>query len=354
MKKILNIFDNQNHTFIIAEAGSNWKVGSYQQDLKQAKKMIKIAAQSGADAIKFQTYTSKNVYVENAGQSNYLSKNGIKKSINNLFDEFAMPHEMIHELSRSCKKNRILFMSTPFSVDDAKAIDPYVQIHKIASYEINHIPLLEYLARTKKPIIISTGASNYTEINFAVGLLKKRGAKKYALLQCTAKYPAPLESLNLQTIPEFRKKYKVPIGLSDHSIDPIVGPLMAIGLGAKIIEKHFTLDKNLPGPDHKFALTPDELRKMITSIRSAEQTRGDGKKRILDVEKELREFAVRRIQAIKNIKKGEKLKEGYNIGVLRPGNRSKGADARFLQKINGKKAKRSIQLGDGIKLKDSI
>ena len=352
MKKICNIFYNKNHTFIIAEAGSNWKVGSYAQDLRQAKKMIKVAAKNGADAIKFQTYASKNVYVENAGQSNCLSKNGIKKSINDIFDEFAMPHKMIRELSEYCKKNRILFMSTPFYIHDAKAIDPYVQIHKIASYEINHVPLLEYIAHTKKPVIISTGASNYDEIDFAVSLLKKHGVKKYALLQCTAKYPAPLESLNLQTIPQFRKRYKTPVGLSDHSIDPITGPLMAIGLGATIIEKHFTLNKGLPGPDHKFALTPDELRKMIVSIRSAEKTRGDGKKRVLDVEKELREFAVRKIQAIKDIKKGETLKEGYNIDVLRPGNRTKGADARFLQKIIGKKIKRSIKLGDGIKLKD--
>lgn len=353
-KKIFADSNNKNHTFIIAEAGSNWKVGSYKQDLAQAKKMIKVASQCGADAVKFQTYTSAGVYVENAGQSNYLSKNGIKTSINKLFDEFAMPHKMIRTLSEYCKKNHILFMSTPFSVTDAKAINPYVQIHKLASYEINHVRLLEYLAKTKKPLIISTGASNYDEIDFAVNLLKKHNATKYALLQCTAKYPSPLESLNLQTIPELKKRYHVSVGLSDHSTDPVFGPLLAVGLGAKIIEKHFTLDRNLLGPDHKFALIPSELKKMIASVRLAEKTRGDGIKQILDAEKELREFAVRRIQATKDISKGEKLLEGYNIDVLRPGTRTKGAGARFLQKIHGKKAKKSIKCGNGVRLEDCI
>ncbi|NDB33602.1 MAG: hypothetical protein EB160_09310, partial [Nitrososphaeria archaeon] len=196
---------------------------------------------------------------------------------------------------------------------DAREINKYVKTHKVASYEINHIRLLEYLARTKKPIILSTGASNYDEIDFAVNLLKKHEVKKYALLQCTAKYPAPLESLNLDTIPQMRQKYKVPVGLSDHSTDPVIGPLVAVALGATIIEKHFTLDKNLPGPDHKFALDPLELKKMIQSIRDAQKSFGDGKKCILDVEKELRGFAVRSIQAIKDIKKGDKFVEGHNI-----------------------------------------
>ncbi len=343
---------NSSQIFIIAEAGSNWKVGSYSQNVMRAKKLIRVAAESGADAVKFQTFRTNTVYVPNAGNSNYLEKSGIKKSINKIFENAEMPYEMLKELSEFCNKEDIQFMSTPFSVADAKAINPYVKIHKVASYEINHVRLLEYLAKTKKPIILSTGASNYDEIDFAVSLLKKHHVSEYALLQCTAKYPAPLESLNLSTILEMKKKYKVPIGLSDHSLDPIIGPMMAIGLGAKIIEKHFTLDKNLPGPDHKFALNPVELKKMIQSIRSAEKTFGDGKKRVLDVEIELRNFAIRRIQAIKNIKKGDKFEEGKNIEVLRPGNRTGGAEARFLLKINGKKSKRTIKSGEGIRLQD--
>lgn len=338
--------------FIIAEVGSNWRAGSYKSDIKRAKKLIRLAAQSGADAVKFQTFRANTVYVPDAGNSNYLKRSGSKMSINKIFENAEMPYEMLQELSEYCNKENIQFMSTPFSVTDAHAVNKYVKIHKVASYEINHIRLLEYLAKTKKPIILSTGASNYDEIDFAIRLLKKYHVKEYALLQCTAKYPAPLESLNLLTIPEMSKRYSVPIGLSDHSLDPIIGPLMAVGLGARIIEKHFTLDRNLAGPDHKFALIPSELKKMVQSIRLAEKTFGDGKKRVLDVERELRSFALRRVQTIKDIKKGDRFAEGQNIAVLRPGKRTKGAEARFLVRINGKKSKRRIKSGEGVKLVD--
>ncbi|QLH09691.1 N-acetylneuraminate synthase family protein [Candidatus Nitrosotenuis sp. DW1] len=345
---------DSSQVFVIAEAGSNWKAGSYNEDIRRAKKLISVASECGADAVKFQTFRTNTVYVQNAGNSDYLEKSGIKKSINKIFENAEMPYEMLQELSEYCERKNIQFMSTPFSVADAKAINDYVKIHKVASYEINHVRLLEYLAKTKKPIILSTGASTYDEIDFAINLLKKHHVKQYALLQCTAKYPTPLESLNLLTIPEMRQKYDIHIGLSDHSLDPIVGPITAVGLGARIIEKHFTLDKSLPGPDHKFALTPAELKKMIEAIRSAEKTLGDSKKQILKIEVELRDFAVRRIQAIKDIKKGEKFIEGQNIDVLRPGNRTKGADARFLTKISGKKAIRSIKIGEGVKMKDCL
>jgi len=340
--------------FIIAEAGSNWKVGSYDNDIKMAKNLIRKAAESGANAVKFQTFRADLVYVSDAGNSDYLESLGIRTSINKIFKKAEMPYEMLAELAEYCKKNNIEFMSTAFSVADARAVNKYVKIHKVASYEINHIRLLEYLAKTKKPIIISTGASNYDEIDFAVNLLKRNHVRNYALLQCTAKYPASLESLNLLTIPEMRERYNVPVGLSDHSLDPIIGPLVAVGLGAKIIEKHFTLDKNLVGPDHKFALIPNEFKKMVQNVRLAEKTLGDSKKHVLKVEKELRNFAVRRIQAIKDIKKGERFVEGQNIEVLRPGKRTKGAEARFLNKINGKKSKKPIKLGQGVKLEDCI
>lgn len=342
------------HVFIIAEAGSNWKTRSYREDLKRAKKLIRIASESGADAIKFQVFRADTVYVPDAGNSNYLKKSGIKKDINEIFRNAEMPYEMLPELSDYCKKQQIELMATAFSVEDAQAINKYVKIHKVASYEINHVRFLEYLAKTKKPIIISTGASNYEEIDFAVKLLKKYKVKNYALLQCTAKYPAPLESLNLSVIPQMKHKYKIPVGLSDHSIDPAVGPISAVALGATIIEKHFTLDKGLSGPDHKFALNPVELKKMIQSIRDAQKTLGDGKKHILNVEKELKDFAVRRIQAIRPIRKGEKIIEGYNIDILRPGKRTKGAYARFLSKINGRVSNRTIKLGEGVKLQDCI
>ena len=348
MAKIHLKIDDPNHTFIIAEAGSNWKSGSYEEDLEQAKKLIKIASKAGADAVKFQTYKADTVYAYNAGNSNYLAEQGINKEINEIFEYLSMPYEMISELSQICNDEKIIFMSTPFSVEDAKQIDPFVSLHKIASFEINHVRLIEFLSKTEKPILISTGASTFGEIDFAVNLIKNNKNNEIGLLQCTSKYPAPIESLNLSAIPKMKERYNIPIGFSDHSVEPLIGPLTAVGLGATIIEKHFTLDKNLPGPDHSFAITPQELELMVKSIRQADKTKGNGKKIILNEEQELLLFAKRRIQAIKDIRKGDILKEGFNFEVLRPGNRIRGLEPRFLDKINGTKSTKDVLKGDGI------
>ena len=348
MAKIHLKIDDPNHTFIIAEAGSNWKSGSYEEDLEQAKKLIKIASKAGADAVKFQTYKADTVYAYNAGNSNYLTEQGINKEINEIFEYLSMPYEMISELSQICNDEKIIFMSTPFSVEDAKQIDPFVSLHKIASFEINHVRLIEFLSKTEKPILISTGASTFDEIDFAVNLIKNNKNNEIGLLQCTSKYPAPIESLNLSAIPKMKERYNIPIGFSDHSVEPLIGPLTAVGLGATIIEKHFTLDKNLTGPDHSFAITPQELELMVKSIRQADKTKGNGKKIILNEEQELLLFAKRRIQAIKDIRKGDILKEGFNFEVLRPGNRIRGLEPRFLDKINGTKSTKNVLKGDGI------
>lgn len=340
-------FDDVNHTFIIAEAGSNWKAGTFEDDLNRAKQLIQIASKSGADAVKFQTYRAETTYVTDAGKSEYLSKHGINDNINKIFESLEMPYEMISELAKFCAKENIIFMSTPFSTKDAKEIDPYVYIHKVASFEINHVRLLEFLRDTQKPILISTGASTYEEIDFAVGIIKEKH-DKISLLQCTSTYPAPLESMNLSVIPQMKSKYQIPIGLSDHSEDPIIAPLVAIGFGATIIEKHFTLDRNLAGPDHAFALNPDELSHMIKMIRKADSSKGSGKKEILSEELELRRYATRSLQATRRISKGEILKEGINFDILRPGNRSRGMEARFLNQVNGKISSRDIEIGEGI------
>jgi len=340
--------DNPKHTFVIAEAGSNWKIGSLNDDISQAKQLILSATNAGADAIKFQTFKSKTVYAQDAGQIDYLSNKNTSSSINKLFDDLSMPYDMIPELSSFCNKHKIIFMSTAFSVEDAKHLDPYVKIHKVASYEINHIRLIEFLARTKKPILISTGASSYNEIDFAIKKIKENGNNKIALLQCTAKYPAPIDSLNLNVISTLKSKYGLPVGFSDHSLDPVVGPLLSIGFGATIVEKHFTMDKSLSGPDHMFALDPDELKLMIDSIRNADAAKGNSIKEVLNVELELQKFATRSIQATKNIFKGDILSEGENFDILRPGNRIRGLNARFLDLVNGKKATKDISIGDGI------
>ena len=359
-----NKLNDSNHVFVIAEAGSNWKCGTYEEDIEQSKKLIKAAAIAGADAVKFQTYKPETIYSFNAGKSNYLAKTGINENINELFEYLSMPYEMIPILSEICKNEDILFMSTPFSVADAKEIDPFVDIHKVASFEINHIRLLEFLAQTKKPMIISTGASTFDEIDFAVNLVKAKTS--FSLLQCTSKYPCEINALNLSVLPKMKSRYNVSVGLSDHSIDPIIGPKVAVGLGATIIEKHFTLDKSLPGPDHSFALTPKDLKLMIDSIRNTEKALGTGEKIVLDdehkkalgtgekivleEEQELHRFAKRSIQAIKDIHKGDILEEGVNFEILRPGNRIKGISPQFLHQIIGKHSLENVIKGDGISL----
>jgi sialic acid synthase SpsE len=334
--------------FIIAEAGSNWRMGTKARDLSMAKALIDVASECKCDAIKFQTYKPETTYVSNAGKSDYLANLGIKGSITTLFQDLSMPYEMISELADYCKIQKIEFMSTPFSIDDIKAIDPFVLRHKIASFEINHLRLIEFIASTKKPLILSTGASTLEEIEWTINHFKKNGGKEISLLHTISQYPASLSSLNLKIIPELQKKFNVPVGLSDHSRDPIIGPVAAIALGGKIIEKHFTLNNKLPGPDHSFALTPNELKIMVKSIRDCEAALGSNKKNILPEELELREFAHRGIQVIKDIKKDDIFEEGVNIDILRPGKQKQGIHPKNLERLEGKKSKRDISEGEGI------
>ena len=224
-----------NSVFIIAEAGSNWRMGTPERDMKMAKTLIDIASEAGADAIKFQTYRAHSVYVPNAGNSDYLSNAGIKESINKIFEDLSMPYEMIPKLAKYSKKKNIEFMSTPFSVEDAKAIDPYTNYHKIASYEISHLRLIEYIASTGKPTFLSTGASNKEEIKWALETFFSNGGGKITLLQTTAKYPAPISSLNLKAMIDLKNEFDVDVGLSDHSTDPIIGPVIATALGASVL-----------------------------------------------------------------------------------------------------------------------
>ncbi len=346
-----NYFKSE-RVYVIAEAGSNWRMGTPKRDLAMAKALIDVAVEAEADAVKFQTYKPESVYVANAGQSGYLSDAGIKEDIRDIFADLSMPYEMLPELAEYCKCKGIDFMSTPFSPADFAAIDPFVSIHKIASYEISHIHLIRLAARSGKPLVLSTGASNEEDIAWAVDAFHDEGGKELCLLQCTAKYPAPPSSLNIKTIPWLQQRYGVAAGLSDHSRSPVVAPIMAVALGASVIEKHYTLDNRLPGPDHSFALTPSELACLVQDVRIAEEALGDGMKQVLPAEKELAAYARRGLQATCVIQAGEVLKEGRNYDVLRPGQQQLGAHPKFISNIEGRKAARSIALGDGITLDD--
>lgn len=333
---------------VIAEAGSNWRMGTSARDHAMARTLVDVAVEAGADAVKFQTYRPETVCVENAGSSDYLSKAVIKESIRDIFADLAMPYEMIEELATYCTDNGIAFMSTPFSPDDFAAIDPHVKAHKIASYEISHPHLLRLAGKSGKPLVLSTGASTEADIAWAVGTFHAAGGTDLCLLRCTAAYPTPLSEMNLRTIPWLKARFGVACGLSDRSRNPLLAPLAAVGLGATVIEKHFTLDNKLPGPDHSFAITGDELKLMVESIRQAEICLGDGVKSVLSRESELSSYARRGVQATRAISVGEVFHEDSNIAVLRPGNQRLGVHPRFLSSIVGKRATRNISLGEGI------
>lgn len=335
--------------FIIAEAGSNWRVGNFEQDLERSYALIEAAKEASADAVKFQLFRSETVYVKNAGMSDYLREGGIRKEIGELFKEMEMPYEMIPLLAKRCSEVGIQFLVSTFSVQDFDQIDPFVSMHKIASYEISHLHLLERAAKSGKPLLLSTGASTVSDIDWAVKTFKKYSGKDLTLLQATAKYPATAHGMHLNTIPWLKKRYGVRVGLSDHSLDPLTAPLAAVALGAKVIEKHFTLSKQLHGPDHAFALEPIELKKMVKGIREVQKMLGSAFKKVYEEERELYDFARRRVQALKDIQTGEILEEGKNIAILRPGKRLPGLHPKYLEAMEGKPAKNFIAAGDGIK-----
>lgn len=337
--------DTSNPVLIIAEAGSNWRMGNYRNDLIMAKRMIALAADAKADVVKFQVFRPETIYVKNAGN---LEAYGIEESMQYLFADIMMPYEMIAVLHEACQKACIGFMATAFSPADFAAVDPFVERHKIASYELNYPQLLTLAAKSKKPLLLSTGASTEEEISWAVKTFYQQGGQDLTLLQCTACYPALPESMNLGILPWLKQRYQVQVGLSDHSENPILAAVIAVGLGAKVIEKHFTLDKLLPGPDHPFAITPKELKELVQAVRQAEQMKTGYVKEIHPCEMQLRTFARRGIQAIQAIPSGGIFREGENIAILRPGQQPLGMHPKFVPQIEGKKATRNIPLGHGI------
>ncbi|MEQ8196091.1 MAG: GNAT family N-acetyltransferase [Rhodospirillales bacterium] len=340
--------------FVIAEAGSNWRIGTPEKDREMARRLIDTAIEAGADAVKFQVYRPETVYVANAGGSDYLSEAGIEDDISDIFAHLAMPYEMIGELADYCRKGNIEFMSTPFSPEDFAAVDPYVGIHKVASYEISHVHLITLAATSGKPTLMSTGASAEEDIAWAVDTFIAAGGQNLCLMQCTARYPAPVSALNVSVIPWLKKRFGVAAGLSDHSRDPLAGPVTAVAEGARVIEKHFTMDNDLPGPDHAFALTPPELVQMVTAVRRAEEALGSGVKTVLPEEAELASYARRGLQAIRAIEKGEVLRENDAFAILRPGGQTLGVHPKFLGAVEGKRAARDISLGEGLKHGDWV
>lgn len=324
---------NGNACFIIAEAGSN-----HNGELERAKRLIDVAASAGADAVKFQLFRANRLYPRNAGLSDYLR---MPEPVYDIMAKMEMPYEWLPELASHSQEKDVTFLASVFDEESADQLDRHVEAFKISSYEMTHIPLIRHVARKGKPVIVSTGTATLDEVADTVAEFRTIGNADLILMQCTAAYPAPTDSLNIRAIAAMKSRFDVPVGLSDHSRDPLIGPLVAVSLGANLIEKHFTLSNELPGPDHRFALEPAELRTMIGKVREAEKALGNGEKTIHPVERELRAFARRSIFAVRDIETREELTK-ENVAVLRCGKLKGGLESSQFEQILGKRARRKI------------
>ncbi len=302
-------------TFIIAEAGVN-----HNGNPKLAKKLIEKAKESGADAVKFQTYNTKNLVSKFAQLAEYQKKFTNIKTQYELLRKLELSKKDFINLKKYCDKRKIKFISSPFDLESAKFLfDLGLEIFKIPSGEITNYLLLKKIGSYNKKVILSTGMADLGEIEDAIDLLIESGMKRenIALLHCTTEYPAPLEEVNLKAILTLKEAFKLEVGYSDHTLG-IEIPIAAVSIGATIIEKHFTLDKNLPGPDHKASLEPKELKEMIIAIRNVEKAMGNGMKKPTPAEIKNREIVRKSIVAKKKIKKGEIFTE-ENLSTKRPG-----------------------------------
>ena len=340
--KILEKKIGENHpTFIIVEVSAN-----HNQSIKNIYKIIKAAAISGADAIKLQTYTADSMTLKNKIISNKIRDiNSLwkGKSLYHLYKKGSTPWKWHKKIFDYAKKHKLIPFSTPF---DKKAVDFLrslkVPLYKISSFEITDIPLIKYVAKTKKPVILSTGMSNFSEIKKAVITLKRNGCKQIILLKCTSSYPTYPKDVNLSAIRYLKKKFNCEVGLSDHTIGE-VSSITSIGVGASVIEKHVTFDKKKT-IDGKFSLDLNELKTFVNKIRFAKDCIGN--QELKPTNSELNNLKYRRkIVAIKNIRKNEKFSE-ENIKCLRGVN---GLEPVFFEKILKKKSKKNIKIGNAIR-----
>lgn len=301
--------------FILVEAGVN-----HNGCLETAKQMIQVAKDSGADAIKFQTFKAEKLVSKFAEKAEYQKNNTqIIESQLEMIKKLELTFEDFKELKKYCEELDILFLSTPFDFESIEFLKELkMEIWKIPSGEITNLPYLRKVGKIAKKIILSTGMCELFEIEEALNILKASGVNDIAILHCNTEYPTPMKDVNLRAMQTLKKKFKQKIGYSDHTLG-IEVPIAAVALGAEIIEKHFTLDKSMVGPDHKASLNPIELKNMIDSIRNIEIALGSADKFVTESELKNKSIARKSIVAKKNISQGEIFTED-NLTIKRPGN----------------------------------
>ena len=332
----------KNRIFLVAELSAN-----HHQSKDIALKTIKAAKESGADAVKLQTYTPECLTLN--CNSKYFQIQGTLwegKNFYQLYQEAMTPWEWHKDLFEYAKELGIICFSSPFSKEGVDFLEELGNpIYKVASFEIVDLELIEYMAKTKKPIILSKGIATKEEIKEALDVCKKE-VKDITLLQCTSSYPAPLNEANLSLIPKMQKDFGVKVGLSDHTLG-ITAPIVAVSLGAKVIEKHFILDRKLGGPDSAFSIEPQEFSAMAKAVREVEELLGVESYELSQKSKEGRVF-MRSLFVVEDIAKGERIKENQ-IRSIRPGY---GIPPKMKYQVVGKKAKKALKRGEPLSFGD--
>jgi N-acetylneuraminate synthase/N,N'-diacetyllegionaminate synthase len=321
-------------TFIVAEIGVN-----HNGSVNRARKLIDAAKSAGADAVKFQAYKTERIVTKYAEKAKYQKETtDPKKSQYDMLKKLELKDADFVELHRYAKKRSIIFLSSAFdeeSVDLLAGLD--VSAFKVPSGETTNFPLLRHIAEKKKPIILSTGLSTLDEIGEVIRVMEEKGVEDIVLLHCVTSYPAKAEDVNLRVMDFLKRSFGCPVGFSDHTLGISI-PIAATALGAVLIEKHFTLDKKMSGPDHRASLEPDEFKQMVTAIRDVEKAMGDGIKRLTKGEEQIKKAARRSVVARVKIRKGTVIRENM-LDLKRPGT---GLEPKDLSKILGKKAKKDI------------
>ena len=304
-----------NKTLIIAEAGVN-----HNGSIEMAKQLIDTAAVSGVDYVKFQTFKAEKLVTKEAKQAEYQQRNAANDSQYTMLKKLELSGAQHEELINYCQQKGIRFLSTAFDLESIEYLHSLnLGLWKIPSGEITNFPYLKKIAQYGEPVIMSTGMCSMDDVEQALNVLLEHGLTKeqITLLHCNTEYPTPLQDVNLKAMLQLRDKFGVKVGYSDHT-KGIEVPIAAVALGAEVIEKHFTLDRTLPGPDHKASLEPNELKAMVDAIRNIEQALGDGQKHVSASEEKNIAIARKSIVAAKDIKRGELLTE-ENLTTKRPG-----------------------------------
>ena len=337
---IFEKINSDNYCYIIAEIGVN-----HNGDLNTCKLLIDAAKASGADAVKIQTYKTHKLVIESAEKSNYQKDiKTEKESLFSMLQKYELTKEDHYELMRYANKKNIQFLSTAFDYESVDLLDEMgVPIFKISSGDLTTIPLIKYIAKKEKPIILSTGRSNLFDISEAIDAIKSISNTEIALLHCVSTYPASPEDLNLKAIQTLKNSFMVPVGYSDHSLGSTAA-IVAVSLGAKIIEKHITLDSNSDGPDHKASMEPENFKRMVSKIRCIEKMLGSGVKNPTSMESKEIHKGRRGVYASKYIPKGSKFDESM-FELLRPAN---SISPNQLETLFGKIASTDIIAMEGI------